>query len=573
MQYQNRTKFEQETQIFYTVNKKKFDDGRFDQENENRNLVLYELAQLENIQKSYLQDLEIKDSSFFKSFALINAIFIVQQNMSNLKQNFEQREDRLFGVWLWQQGEQHLVIVDDQIPCIFRGNYPELATIISKYEWPIILQKAIGKFLGYGYNSFNSLKNETVDFFIQMITGSIIIEQEFQSIEELEKISRDKQVILFVKYTQNSQIIASIIEFTQIYMEGEQRLIRLIAPNQQSVFAQGRSKDYRSCYLNWQEFKQNFQTVHQLIWKDDYRVTPVQLKNPSERSFGSNENTLQNQYGFIEHTYLYKFKLDDDDNNYQITIWQKDYIINEGKIEILNNYSSQKLGLIRILLFQEFQPNQYKFIDGNCNFLSYISINQKLKKGDYFILCQGYFNQLQQRDLTLTIKGLQVPQSIIPDQQQDSKLIKLITTMIMNHTSLENTRSIQEPQIQVTTNKAYGFLYFYYKNKGTIEIYEQVNFQQLGFFIEYNSLTQQQQFQIKVQQNHFQIQLYTLDPRIIIQQENLSFKYCYTYNNLDKQQQQQQQEKQQQQADKLQLGRCIDKTTQTRDLDIILKQF
>ncbi|CAD8124087.1 unnamed protein product [Paramecium sonneborni] len=521
MYYQNKQKYDEEIKTFQEADKNQYNDATFNEKNRDKNLELTSLAKLEQIEKSYYQDFEMKESLFYKSFALTNAFFIVQQKMSSLKYHLEQREDeQLFGVWLWQQGEQHLIIVDDKIPCIQKQDGYELATVRSKYQWPIILQKAIGKLLGYGYDSFNLIQNDSIEFFTEIITGSIIIEQEFQSIEELEAKSRDKSIIVFVKYTQEQKTIAYQIEVK------EKKLINLIPPNQKSIFVKGSQ-------LNWEEFKQNFKTVHIVIWKDDYRVTSVSLKNQIER-----------QSDFIEHTYLYKFKIDHH-ADYQITIWQKDYIINEEQIEILNKNSRQKLGLIRILLFKEFKPNQYQFIDGNCDFLANLSINQKLDVGEYYILCQGYFNflknqsqeeQQKQKKLNLTIKGLNIPEIVNSDDQVESKLIRLISSFIKNQASINNTRSIIQPEIQVTTDKAYGFLYFYYENKGTIDIYEEVNIKEQGHLISYDSLIKQSFFQVQVQQKHFQVVLYTLDPKIIQKNESLKFVYEYTHKILDEQQ-------------------------------------
>ncbi|CAD8099773.1 unnamed protein product [Paramecium primaurelia] len=528
MQYEDRQKYDEEMKNFYLEQKQKFEQKDFYDKSENQMLVLYELKQIEKIKNSYLADYKLKPSQFYNSFPLINAFNIVQSNMRNLKQLFEQREDGLFGVWLWEQGLQYLIIVDDQIPCKLNGNYPQLATITSEYEWPIILEKAIGKILGFGYNSFNVIKNDTIDFYLQMITGSLIYEQEFQSFEELEKIQKDKSNILFVKYYQDSKTIASVITITD--KQQQQKLIKLIAPNQQSIFKQGKQKEDSVCYLSWKEFKQNFQTVHVLIWKDEYRVIAMSLEKPIER-----------KTDIIEHTYFYKFKIEDN-SNYWITLWQKEFIIEEGNIIIINNQNKKNpFGLIRMLLFQELKDNQYRFIDGNCNFARSININPILEKGEYYILCQSYFNnqknysleQLQKQfNLNLTIKGVKVPLNIYPNNQYEQQQINLIKSLIKDTLSKDNIRSfnqIQQPQIQVSTNKIYGFLYFYYENRGSIDIQEQIQFKELGYLIKYDSLQQQKQALVKVKQNYFQILLYTLDPKIILEQENISFQYEYTH--------------------------------------------
>ncbi|CAD8195155.1 unnamed protein product [Paramecium pentaurelia] len=528
MQYEDRQKYDEEMKNFYLEQKQKFEQKDFYDKSENQMLVLYELKQIEKIKNSYLADYKLKPSQFYNSFPLINAFNIVQSNMRNLKQLFEQREDGLFGVWLWEQGLQYLIIVDDQIPCKLNGNYPQLATITSEYEWPIILEKAIGYILGFGYNSFNVIKNDTIDFYLQMITGSLIYEQEFQSFEELEKIQKDKSNILFVKYYQDSKTIASVITIPD--KQQQQKLIKLIAPNQQSIFKQGKQKVDSVCYLNWEEFKQNFQTVHVLIWKDEYRVTAMSLEKPIER-----------KTDIIEHTYFYKFKIEDN-SNYWITLWQKEYIIEEGNMIIINNQNEKKhFGLIRMLLFQELKANQYRFIDGNCNFARSIYINPFLEKGEYYILCQIYFNnqknysleQLQKQfNLNLTIKGIKVPLNIYPNNQYEQQQINLIKSLIKDTQSKDNIRSfnqIQQPQILVSTNKIYGFLYFYYENRGSIDIQEQIQFKELGYLIKYDSLLQQKQALVKVKQNYFQILLYTLDPKIILEQENINFQYEYTH--------------------------------------------
>ncbi|CAD8098069.1 unnamed protein product [Paramecium primaurelia] len=523
MQYSDRKNYDNALEYFQQANKKDFELKDI---NDISNLVLSEFQQL-NIMKSYLPDYNLKASDFNCSFLLVNVFNIVQQKMRNLKQLFEQREDGLYGVWLWKQGEQYLIIVDDQIPCKLCGNNSQLATVISKYEWPIIMEKAIGKILGLEYNSLNLIQNDSIEYYLQMITGSEIQEQEIQSIEELQKKVRDQQQIYYVKYTQDSKTIASVIAINN--EQENQKLVKLIAPNQQSVFLKGRQKHESSCYLTWDEFKQHFQTVYVLIWKDEYRVTPVTLKNPIERKFD-----------FIEHTYCYKFIIDDN-ANYQITLWQNNLIINQGKIQIKDEKLKNQLGLIRMLLFQELNQNQYQFIDGICDFQSNISINTILDKGNYCILCQGYFNnvqnyteeqQLEQFKLNLTIKGLQVPQNIDPDNLDKQKQIKLIRSLIKKVSQKENTRSfniIGQPQIQVITKQIYGFLYFYYENRGTIDIREKIEFIQLGHLINYESLKKKNKELIDIKQNNFKIILYTLDPKIILQQDTINFQYQYKH--------------------------------------------
>lgn len=48
------------------------------------------------------------------------------------------------------------------------------------------------------------------------------------------------------------------------------------------------------------------------------------------------EKPIERKTDIIEHTYFYKFKIEDN-SNYWITLWQKEFIIEEGNIIIINN--------------------------------------------------------------------------------------------------------------------------------------------------------------------------------------------------------------------------------------------
>ncbi|CAK62718.1 unnamed protein product (macronuclear) [Paramecium tetraurelia] len=537
MHYQNREAYTNQMDNLSQVGIKDFEQKDFYEKCDNKMLVLHELKQFEKIQKSYNADPKLKASDFYSSFTFLNAVIVVQQNMGNLKKIFESN-DELYGVWLWKQGLEKLVIVDDQIPCKLSGNYPHLATIISEYQWPIILEKAIGKMLGLGYNSFKALKNDSIEFYLQvfflkltnqMITGQLIHEQEFQSFEDLEKKLKDKSNILFVKYQQDSKSIASVITTHPSDGQDQLKLIKLIAPNSESVYFQGRQKDDSVCYLSWEEFKTNFQSVHVLQWKDDYIMTAISLENPIER-----------KTDIIEHTYSYKFKIENQ-GNYQCTLWQKDFVIEDNEIIIRSQNNKKQIGLLRVLLFQELESNQYKFIDGQCDFQCDISINALLEKGEYLILCQAYFNNfgndsqepLQKYfDLNFSIKGEIANSKIYPDDQFEQKKINLIKSLIQHTLAKDKKRSIissHQQQINVYTNQIYGFLYFYYENRGTIDIQEQIEFKEQGYLIRYDSLKKENQVLVEVKQNCFQILLYTLDPEIINKSENTNFQYQYTH--------------------------------------------
>ncbi|CAK64391.1 unnamed protein product (macronuclear) [Paramecium tetraurelia] len=527
MQYENRKVYENAMDQFNEADIKEFQLKDFKNSN---NLELYSLLLLD-IQNSYYQDNNLNVSEFYNSPQLINAFNIVQYKMNNLKLLFESRDTNLFGVWLWKQGEQLLIYADDLIPCKKNGDNYQLATVISKYRWPIILEKAIGKLLGFEYESFNIIQNDSIEFYLQMMTGSEVYEQEFQSIEELQEKIKANQEIYYVKYTQDSKTIAAVISFNKNNQQENVNLIQLIAPNEQSVYKKGRQKHESSCYLTWEEFKQNFQSIFVLVWMDDYkyRVNSIILKNPIER-----------KSDFIEHTYCYKFKISEV-GNYQLTLRQNDILINNGKIDIKDQKLKNQLGLIRMLLFQELDQTQYKFIDGICDFKNGISINSTLQKGEYCIVCQGYFNyfsnytekqQLEQVKLNLSMAGLNLNFNIDPDHLDEQKQIKLITSLIKVKSQQEKIRyfnTIGQPQIKVTTSQNYGFLYFYYENRGTIDIQEEIEFIQLGYLLNYQQLQKQNKDLVVVKVNNFQILLYTLNPKIILSQDPKIFEFQYKH--------------------------------------------
>ncbi|CAD8208728.1 unnamed protein product [Paramecium octaurelia] len=529
MHYQKRDTYEKEMNNFNLVKKQDFEQKDFYEKCNNNQLVLCELKQFENIQKSYRADLKLKESDYYSSFTFFNSVTILQQNMSNLNQIFEQRDDDLYSVWLWEQGLEKLVIVDDQIPCKLSGNYPHLATIVSEYQWPLILEKAIGKMLGFQYNSFKALKNDSIEFYLQMITGQLIYEQQFQSFEDLKRKMKDKSNILFVKYQQDSKTIASVIAIPTSEGQDQLKLIKLIAPNSESIYFQGRQKVDSLCYLSWEEFNKNFQSVHVLTWKDDYRVTAISLENPIKRTTD-----------IIEHTYCYKFTIENQ-GDYQCTLWQKDFVIEENEIIIRSQNEKKQIGLLRMLLFQKLESNQYQFIDGCCDFQCNISINPFLEKGEYLILCQAYFNnfekdsqnpQQQCFDLNFSIKGVIAPPNIYPDDQFEQQKINLIKTLIQHTLSQGKKRSVisnHQQQTSVITNQIYGFLYFYYENRGKIDIQEQIEFKELGYLIRYDSLKKENQVLVEVNKNCFQILLFTLDPEIIKKSGNTSFQYKYSH--------------------------------------------
>ncbi|CAD8191814.1 unnamed protein product [Paramecium octaurelia] len=527
MQYENREIYENAINSFNEADIKEFQLKYFKTSN---NLELHSLSYLE-IQNSYYADNNLMASEFYNSPQLINAFNIAQYKMNNLKLLFEQRDTNLFGVWLWKQGEQLLIYVDDLIPCKASGDNYEMATVTSKYRWPIILEKAIGKLLGFEYESFNLISNDSTEFYLQMITGSETYEQEFQTIEELQKKIKANQEIYYVKYKQDSKTIAAVISFNKNNQQENVNLIQLIAPNEESVFKKGKQKHESSCYLTWEEFKQNFESIYVVPWKDDYkyRVNTITLKNPIER-----------KSDFIEHTYCYKFKISEP-ANYQLTLWQNDILIDTGKIEVKDQKLKNQLGLIRMLVFQELDQKQYKFVDGNTDFQNCISINSTLEKGEYCVVCQGYFNYFsnytekqkeEQFKLNLSMTGLNLNFNINPDNLDEQKQIKLITSLIKAKSQQGKKRSfdsIGQPYIKVTTNKNYGFLYFYYENRGTMDIKEEIEFKEMGYLVKYQSLQKQNTDLVVVKHNNFEILLYTLNPKIIFSQDRAKFQLQYKH--------------------------------------------
>ncbi|CAD8181831.1 unnamed protein product [Paramecium octaurelia] len=454
--------------------------------------------------------LSFEISEYYNNFALINAINVLQSEIELMRNIYEIRENP-FAIWLCDQGEWKLVIVNDQVPCVTNSDNQFEPMFKCTYLWAIIIEKAVAKLLGNSYNVFNHLVTNSIQSFVYLLTGQPITQIQINKIEELRTLVEEKNSIFYIevnyKQRNNAYVISSLKE----------NQVELQAINIQSICDAGMKLKDSKFLLSWDEFQK--QPLFQVHLNKDSHVYTFTMKQPIERK-------LQ----FIEHTYIYNFQINKKDT-YWISICQRDQNFNSQKQK-----QEIKYGLIRFLLFKNHKKS-YQLISDTNDFNQNLYHKIELEKGKYTLLCQAEFYNIEslseelknsQKILKLQIQGMKPPQNFDQSKQNEENLRELIIAIIRQISKTnKNIYTFQKegfPQVQRIMDKTRGFMYIYYENHGDSDFEEYLQFNKHQNLI--NNETQQMETRRKVSipPKEYKLLLYKYDPRALIKSPQICFE-------------------------------------------------
>ncbi|CAD8085652.1 unnamed protein product [Paramecium primaurelia] len=459
-------------------------------------------------------------SQLYNNFALINAFNVLQSQIYLMKSIFERTEDP-FAVWLCDQGEWKIIIVNDKVPCVKNVNNKIETTFKCNLQWPIIIEKAIVKLLGDSYNLLNDLVTTSISSFIYLLIGQPISKIQMKTIQELQSQLEQKNSIFYIevyyKQRHNAYVITSVKENNVV----------LQAINQDLIYNEGVILQDSKFLLKWSQFQ--LQTIFQVHLNYGYQTYTFTMQQPMKR--------IQQ---FIEHTYIYTFKINNKQKNeatYWISICQRDQNMNSSqqKKEI-------KYGLIRLLLFKN-NNKTYQFLSESIDCNQNLFLETELSSGTYTLVCQAeYFDfesipeelQNQQSTLKLQIQGIQITQKFDQTNQNEQKLRELIITMIRQKTTTQNLYIYKDeefPQVQRTLERTKGFLYIYYENHGDSNFEEYLEFITHRNLIRHETQEMDTKIKVSIPPKQYMLYLYKFDPKVLLDSNSISFEYQISFYN------------------------------------------
>ncbi|CAK89057.1 unnamed protein product (macronuclear) [Paramecium tetraurelia] len=455
--------------------------------------------------------LSFQISKYYDHFALINAFNVLQSEIELMRNIYEIRENP-FAVWLCDQGEWKISIVDDQVLCLKNSD----ETLFKcTYQWAIIIEKAVAKLLGNSYNQLNRYNRLYMQFdvvYFKLLIGQPITQIQMNRIEELRTLLEQKSSIFYIevnyKQRNNAYVILSIKE----------NQVELQAINQESICDAGVKQNDSKFLFSWNEFQQ-------------YPLFQVHLNKNSQIYTFTMQQPMERKLQFIEHTYIYNFQINKKDT-YWISICQRDQNFNS-----LKQQQEIKYGLIRFLLFKNHKKS-YQLISDTNDFNQNLYHRTELEKGKYTLLCQAEFYNLellsqelqnQQKVLKLQIQGLKPPQNFDQSEQSEGKLKELMVAII-RQTSKANRQNIGKlqkegfPQVQMTMDNTIGFMYIYYENHGDLHFEEYLQFNIHENLINYETQQMETFRKVSIPPKEYMLLLYKFDPRTLLQSPVIRFK-------------------------------------------------
>ncbi|CAD8094599.1 unnamed protein product [Paramecium sonneborni] len=492
-------------------------------DNQSNQIKFFSIEDLD-ITNSLLPCKSLYISQYYKNCALINAFNVLQSKIQFVKDIYE-KTDNPYAVWLCDQGEWKIIIVNDKVPCITDINNSIHSVLQCDYQWPIIIEKAVAKLLGASYNSFNHLISHSIESFVYILFGSPITKIRINNIEDLKNLLDDKTSILYVELFQNSINNAYVIK--SIQDQNEKVFVELQALNQQAIHNEGIMLKESNFLLSWNIIQ--IQTISQVHLNNNYQTFTFTMQKPIERKIP-----------FEEHTYIYTFQIDEqinEDKSYWISICQRDFNFSASK-----QLTQIKYGLIRLLIFRN-KKKGYELISESIDFTQNLYLKIELIKGQYTLLCQAEFynlaylseeiKNLQQR-LKLQIQAIKPPNIFDQNNQNEEKLKQLIISMIRQKSTNLNTLYEKDqgfPNVQKTSDKTKGFFYIYYENHGDTIFEDNIEFIHYENLIKYDTLKMDTKVKISIHPKDYLLILYKFDPRILLIQNDISFQYEINYNN------------------------------------------
>ncbi|CAD8098154.1 unnamed protein product [Paramecium sonneborni] len=270
-------------------------------ENQQNQIIFSSISNLE-ISNSLFPCKSIENSLYYKNSALINAFNVLQSNIQLMRNMYEQQENP-FAVWLCDQGEWKIIIVNDKVP-----------------------QKAVAKLLGANFDWLTYHKNQN------------------SKLEDLKVILDLKYSILYVELFQNSMNNAYVIK--SIHNQNQQDFIELQAINKKLFIMK---EPFWKVLNSFQVGTlQRVVLFHKFIQIKILSTFCLIMKNPIERKLD-----------FLEHTYIYTFKINENKSCWFSILLNNQLKSNMNQLILLKIYICKlKKGQYTLLCQAEFYDHE-----------------------------------------------------------------------------------------------------------------------------------------------------------------------------------------------------------------------